>query len=141
MYGDQHKVDRSFLRLVPYRHYGIELPDGTMCENSPPGVRIVEYVDFAGGRPTVVTNPGASAAERAAVVERALSRVGERRYSLSGNNCEHFASWCATGVAVSQQVIAVGQQLIAWIRAFFQFVAAAAIAVPGVALVQAAFAE
>jgi|HubBroStandDraft_5_1064220.scaffolds.fasta_scaffold241836_2 hypothetical protein len=141
MYGDQHKVDRSFLRLVSYRHYGIELLDGTMCENSPPGVRIVAYADFARGRPTLVTNPGASAAERAAAVERALSRVGERRYSLSGNNCEHFASWCATGVAVSQQVIAVGQQVIAWMRAFFRIAAATAIALTGVALVQAAFAE
>ncbi len=37
---------------------------------------------------------------------RAASRVGERRYSLVGNNREHFVNWCATGVAVSQQVVA-----------------------------------
>jgi hypothetical protein len=38
-------------------------------------------------------------------VQRALSRVGERGYSLTGWNCEHFAAWCATGVAASQQVV------------------------------------
>lgn len=73
VYGDTHVVGRSFLGLVPYRHYGIELPDGTMCENSPPGVRIVGYADFARGRPTQVTNPEASAAERDLAVQRALS--------------------------------------------------------------------
>jgi hypothetical protein len=30
------------------------------------------------------------------VVQRALSRVGERLYSLTANNCEHLATWCAT---------------------------------------------
>jgi uncharacterized protein YycO len=103
MYGDAHVMGRCFLGLIPHRHYGIELPDGTMCENSPPGVRIVEYAHFTRGCPTRVTNPGASSAEGNLAVQRAISRVGERRYSLSGNNCEHFASWCATGVAISQR--------------------------------------
>ena len=31
------------------------------------------------------------------VVERALSRLGERAYNLFTNNCEHFATWCKTG--------------------------------------------
>ena len=62
-----------------------------------------------------------------------MSRVGERRYSLSGNNCEHFANWCATGIAVSQQVIA-------WISSFFR-IAFAAGALFTIALAQAALAE
>jgi Lecithin retinol acyltransferase len=105
MYGDQHVVGRSFLGVVPYRHYGIELPDGTMCENSPPGVRITTYEGFTRGRPARVTGPDLTPAERDLAVQRALSRVGERRYSLTANNCEHFATWCATGIAISQQVI------------------------------------
>jgi hypothetical protein len=134
VYGDAHVVGRYFLGLIPYRHYGIELPDGTICENSPPGVRIVEYADFARGRPTRVTNPGASPAERNLAVQRALSRVGERRYSLSGNNCEHFANWCATGVAISQQVIA-------WLSSIARTALAVAGAVFTVALAQAALSE
>jgi hypothetical protein len=134
MYGDEHVADRRFLGLVPYRHHGIELPDGTMCENSPPGVRITGYDTFARGRPTRVTNPDANAADRALAVQRALSRVGERRYSLAGNNCEHFTTWCATGIAISQQVID-------WIRAFFQIVRTAVVALAAVTLASVAFAE
>lgn len=29
-----------------------------------------------------------------AVVDRARSRLGENRYRLLSNNCEHFVSWC-----------------------------------------------
>ncbi|MFQ9674660.1 MAG: lecithin retinol acyltransferase family protein [Clostridium paraputrificum] len=37
-------------------------------------------------------------------VKRALSRIGERRYNLFTNNCEHFATWCKTGVSYSKQI-------------------------------------
>lgn len=37
-------------------------------------------------------------------VARAKSRLGEENYNLAGNNCEHFALWCKTGVQESHQV-------------------------------------
>lgn len=37
-------------------------------------------------------------------VARARSRLGESRYNLLWNNCEHFALWCKTGQEVSLQV-------------------------------------
>ena len=37
-------------------------------------------------------------------VQRARSRIGERKYSVTSNNCEHFAMWCKTGIAESKQV-------------------------------------
>lgn len=37
-------------------------------------------------------------------VARARSRLGEGGYSLIFHNCEHFALWCKTGVATSEQV-------------------------------------
>ncbi len=37
-------------------------------------------------------------------VQRAYQRLGERRYNLLGNNCEHFAIWCRTNVSESGQV-------------------------------------
>lgn len=40
----------------------------------------------------------------AQTVARARSRLGEERYSLPFNNCEHFAVWCKTGVHESHQV-------------------------------------
>ena len=39
-----------------------------------------------------------------AAVERARSRLGEDRYRLWSNNCEHFVHWCLTGSARSRQV-------------------------------------
>lgn len=36
-------------------------------------------------------------------VNRARSRIGERKYSLMFNNCEHFVMWCKTGVKECNQ--------------------------------------
>ncbi len=37
-------------------------------------------------------------------IARAESRLGEEGYDLVGNNCEHFAVWCKTGIEKSYQV-------------------------------------
>jgi len=37
-------------------------------------------------------------------IQRAKSRLGENKYSLEDNNCEHFAFWCKTGLSDSHQV-------------------------------------
>lgn len=37
------------------------------------------------------------------VIKRARSRIGERKYSVLTNNCEHFAVWCKTGLQESEQ--------------------------------------
>lgn len=37
-------------------------------------------------------------------VARAKSRLGENKYDLVFNNCEHFALWCKTGISDSTQV-------------------------------------
>lgn len=39
-----------------------------------------------------------------AVVKRAMSRLGETRFDFSVNNCEHFATWCKTGLSGSSQI-------------------------------------
>jgi len=38
------------------------------------------------------------------VIRRARSRLGEDRYGLLQNNCEHFCEWCVQGVPRSRQV-------------------------------------
>jgi hypothetical protein len=38
------------------------------------------------------------------VVKRAKKRLGEEKYNLIFNNCEHFARWCKTGESKSKQV-------------------------------------
>lgn len=37
-------------------------------------------------------------------VQRATSRLGEDRYRLLTNNCEHFCTWCISGESPSVQV-------------------------------------
>ena len=41
---------------------------------------------------------------RAEIVRRARSRIGENRYRLVSNNCEHFCQWSRSGRAYSEQV-------------------------------------
>jgi hypothetical protein len=38
------------------------------------------------------------------IVLRARSRLGECRYDLLSNNCEHFSNWCLRGESRSHQV-------------------------------------
>lgn len=38
------------------------------------------------------------------VVLNAQRKLGERKYHISRNNCEHFAMWCKTTVSSSEQV-------------------------------------
>ncbi|MNI67039.1 NC domain protein [compost metagenome] len=38
------------------------------------------------------------------MVKRALSRMGENRYRVLTNNCEHFCNWCLYGRSTSAQV-------------------------------------
>lgn len=44
-------------------------------------------------------------------IRNAKSRLDENKYNLIWNNCEHFAIWCKTGIAESQQVKDVIQTL------------------------------
>jgi Lecithin retinol acyltransferase len=74
-------------------------------------VEEVSLAQFASGRGfAVVANAGARFSGTAAVA-RARSRLGEDRYHLWSNNCEHFVTWCLTGSAHSEQVQAVRERL------------------------------
>jgi hypothetical protein len=78
---------------------------------------VVEVIDFSRGRPTHVIGRDLTPAQRDEAVARAQSRIGEWGYSLGGWNCEHFATWCVTGVAFSQQVADVIAYLIGLLKA------------------------
>jgi hypothetical protein len=112
--GDRLGVERRFLGgLIAYQHLGIDLGDGTVVHARPDdfrrpfgGGRVVRtsVEEFADGRAVVVvTNPQAThAAEE--VARRAEARVGRDGYCPMVDNCEHFATWCATGRHRSRQV-------------------------------------
>jgi hypothetical protein len=50
-------------------------------------------------------------------VLRARSRLGEKRYRLLTNNCEHFCTWCLVGESRSEQVHACLKHPRAGVRA------------------------
>src|SRR5262245_41205091 len=49
---------------------------------------------FAEGRTVYVIEHTEVCFEAADVIRRARSRLGEKRYRLFTNNCEHFVEWC-----------------------------------------------
>ena len=99
--GDHLFVDR---RGGLYTHHGIDLGDGSVVHYLE-GETIVRTSQdyFCRGeairiRDYLVCDPPE------VTIERALSRIGEQRYNVLFNNCEHFATWCKTGRANSSQV-------------------------------------
>ena len=126
--GDRLGVERRFLGgLVAYRHLGIDLGDGTVVHARPDdfqrpfgGGRVVQtsLEEFAGGAEvTGVTDPPA-VHPPAEVACRALATVGRDRYCPVVDNCEHFATWCATGLYRSRQVevaVALAAAAFVWV--------------------------
>jgi Lecithin retinol acyltransferase len=67
-------------------------------------VEEVPFAHFACGQRVWVRSDGPSGFDVREVICRARSRVGEDRYRLLTNNCEHFCEWCLHGAARSLQV-------------------------------------
>ncbi len=117
-----------------YQHHGIDLGDGRVCHYTSdlgqfaaqtlnlPGqggskqpvqaeIQIQTMAEFTdhGRRPVTVVRHCMSHDDGDHIVYRALSSLGERKYDLLFNNCEHFASWAFTGAErKSEQVCARG---------------------------------
>jgi HRAS-like suppressor 3 len=61
-------------------------------------------VQFGRGRAVRVGRQPDGASRGQNVVLRARSRLGERRYDVVRNNCEHFCNWCQFGEHQSSQI-------------------------------------
>jgi len=105
--------DVVFIDRVLYRHYGIYAGKGRVIHYSgvnsnfgqDVGVRETSLKHFAGGgKCSVVKFVGSQPFSGKETVNRARSRLGEKKYDLIFNNCEHFAFWCKTGRSKSIQV-------------------------------------
>lgn len=64
----------------------------------------ISIAEFERGHGVRVLDRAASPFEPNATIDRARSRLGERRYRLLRNNCEHFSEWCIVGEPRSAQV-------------------------------------
>ena len=78
-------------------------------------VEEVAMEEFARGYPIWIRAEHLSEPEQSEVVRRARLRLGEDRYDLLTNNCEHFCEWCIRGVSRSHQV----ERVIARIQRFW----------------------
>lgn len=94
-----------------YTHHGIYAGHGLVIHyggfDRSTARRAIEYIPlhgFAAGRTISVRAEPGAVYTGADAVERAKSRLGEDRYRLMTNNCEHFCTWCVRGVGRSDQV-------------------------------------
>jgi hypothetical protein len=93
-----------------YIHHGIHLGDGIVAHYSgfnhsfrPGPIEVTDLESFANGRPLWMYQEQCEYSSNE-IVSRACSRIGESQYRIFSNNCEHFCSWCITGISYSAQV-------------------------------------
>jgi len=91
------KGDHLMVSFGIYQHHAIDMGDG----------RVIQY--GSGELPprnneVTIESHETLAAKGNVVTLDVAARIGEKNYSLLGNNCEHFVNWCRTGQADSRQV-------------------------------------
>jgi len=69
-------------------------------------VEEVSITRFAAGYEVLIESSADPVYARNEAVWRARSRLGENRYRVLTNNCEHFCAWCLYGESRSKQVLA-----------------------------------
>jgi hypothetical protein len=94
-----------------YTHHGIYVARGRVVQygglsrglrRGP--VEEIPLSQFAQGRTIWIRLHESSELDRDEVVRRARLRLGENRYHVLTNNCEHFCEWCVCGDHRSYQV-------------------------------------
>lgn len=83
-------------RVIHYAGFARALQTGPVEE--------ISLAAFAAGRAVAVRREPCARFVGTEAVTRARSRLGENRYCLFSNNCEHFCSWCLSGESRSEQV-------------------------------------
>lgn len=97
------KGNHIYVHSTKFVHHGIDCGDATVIHYD--GEKIVQtpITTFGGGNQYFVKRYGQCDSDDV-VIQRAKSRLGEGKYNLLFNNCEHFATWCKTGLQDSEQV-------------------------------------
>lgn len=104
---------RLIVRRRAYFHHGIYVGNGRVIHyagwfHSARGlVEEVTIEQFTEGRRYNIGQTPANRQRGEQITRRARSRLGERRYHLLRNNCEHFCNWCQLGEWRSEQVEAL----------------------------------
>lgn len=108
---------------LAFAHHGIYVGGGSVVHYGALARRFyrapVEEVSlafFAHGHALYVRPHPAPRFDCQEVITRARSRLGENRYSLLRNNCEHFCEWCVHDISRSLQVEHVREFPLAFAR-------------------------
>jgi len=93
-----------------YLHHGIYLGSGNVAHYSgfsssfrSGPVEVTNIGNFANGRPVWVFHERGEFTNDE-IANRARSRIGECKYKIFSNNCEHFCNWCIRGENRSAQI-------------------------------------
>ena len=94
-----------------YCHHGIYVGNGKVVHYAGLAgslhrgpVEEISIARFAAGHETWMKPSVAAKFVAEDAVRRARSRLGENRYRVLTNNCEHFCTWCLYGESRSEQV-------------------------------------
>lgn len=102
--------DHIYVHYIKFVHHGIDCGDGTVIHYNGEIIVQTSITTFGNGNQIHVKCYG-QCDPPDVVIRRAKSRLEESKYNLWFNNCEHFATWCKTGLHESEQVrnaVAVG---------------------------------
>lgn len=91
-----HKGEHIKCNRIGYSHHGIYDDNGRVYEYNEGEIRLVPLAAFADGDEIVRVHSVATYSDDD-IIRRAHSRLGEQRYDLLFNNCEHYALWCRNG--------------------------------------------
>lgn len=123
MAGGERLAVRRWLAgsAMAYWHHGIDMGDGTVVHARPHDFRNpfgggsvvrTSLEEFADGEEVRTTHEPPARFPPAEVARRAAEHVGREGYCPVVANCEHFATWCATGERRSRQVEAVVRRVV-----------------------------
>ena len=113
-----------------YLHHGIYVGGGKIVhyagfarglQRGP--VEEISFAAFTRGRPAWIRSTARPSFDYREVIRRARSRIGEDRYRIWTNNCEHFCEWCLRGEHRSYQVEAWVTRARRALRAAIRYVA------------------
>ena len=101
---DLKRGDHIYANYGGYTHHGIYCGDGKVIHYGAKGkIRKVSLISFAQHHHVSVKKyDHPYPADR--VVSRAKKRLGEKKYHLLFNNCEHFATSCKVGRSRCRQL-------------------------------------
>ncbi len=89
---------------ILYTHHGLYIGNNMVVQRSREGVNVVNFEEFAEGYEVYLRTHETRKYTKEESVIRGLSLVGEEKYNVLFNNCEHFVSWCIDGIKKSEQV-------------------------------------